>query len=63
MFEKLDVYQKAVTFADEIAALTQGYPRGYGFLREWVLYKARSEELLLRHLPRASHARAAPQLE
>jgi hypothetical protein len=28
MFENLDVYQKAVTFADEIAALTQGFPRG-----------------------------------
>jgi four helix bundle protein len=32
MFEKLEVYQKAVDFADEIAALTEGFPRGYGFL-------------------------------
>lgn len=34
MFEKLEVYQKAVTFADEIAALTQSFPRGYGFLSD-----------------------------
>ncbi len=32
MFEKLEVYQKAVDFADETAALTEGFPRGYGFL-------------------------------
>jgi four helix bundle protein len=32
MFEKLDVYQKAVDFADEVACLTEGFPRGYGFL-------------------------------
>ena len=32
MFEKLEVYQKAVDFADQIAALTEGFPRGYGFL-------------------------------
>ena len=32
MFEKLEVYQKAVDFADEIAALTEGFPRGYRFL-------------------------------
>ena len=32
MFEKLEVYQKAVDFADEIAALTESFPRGYGFL-------------------------------
>ena len=32
MFEKLEVYQKAVDFADEVAALTEGFPRGYGFL-------------------------------
>lgn len=31
MFEKLEVYQKAVDFADEIAALTERFPRGYGF--------------------------------
>jgi four helix bundle protein len=32
MFEKLEVYQKAVDFADETAAMTEGFPRGYGFL-------------------------------
>ncbi len=32
MFEKLEVYQKAVDFADEIASLTEGFARGYGFL-------------------------------
>jgi len=32
MFEKLQVYQKAVDLADEIASLTEGFPRGYGFL-------------------------------
>ena len=32
MFEKLEVYQKAGDFADEVAALSEGFPRGYGFL-------------------------------
>ncbi len=32
IFEKLEVYQKAVDFTDEVAALTEGFPRGYGFL-------------------------------
>src|SRR5208282_6050997 len=32
LFEKLEVYQKAVDFADEVAAMTEGFPRGYGFL-------------------------------
>ncbi len=32
MFENLDVYQKAVDFADQIAGLTQEFPRGYFFL-------------------------------
>lgn len=32
MFEKLEVYQKAVSFADQIASLTQEFPRGFGFL-------------------------------
>jgi four helix bundle protein len=36
MFEKLEVYQKAVSFADEIAALTETFPRGYGFLVDQV---------------------------
>ena len=34
MFEKLEVYQKAVAFADHIAALTEAFPRGYGFLSD-----------------------------
>jgi hypothetical protein len=33
-FEKLLVYQKAVDFADHIAALTETFPRGYGFLAD-----------------------------
>lgn len=34
MFEKLEVYQKAVSFADEIAALCESFPRSYGFLAD-----------------------------
>lgn len=34
MFEKLAVYQKSVTLADTIAALTQELPRGFGFLSD-----------------------------
>jgi four helix bundle protein len=34
MFEKLEVYQKAINFADEIAALTSEFPRGYYFLSD-----------------------------
>lgn len=32
MFENLQVYQKAVDLADRVAALTEGFPRGYYFL-------------------------------
>lgn len=32
MFENLEVYQKAVDFADSVTALTESFPRGYGFL-------------------------------
>ena len=32
MFENLQVYQKAVDLADQIASLTEGFPRGYYFL-------------------------------
>ena len=42
MFEKLDVYQRAVDFADEIASLTEAFPRGYGFLVEQLNRAARS---------------------
>lgn len=31
-FEKLIVYQKAIDFADKVCALTESFPRGYGFL-------------------------------
>lgn len=31
LFENLEVCQKAVDFADEFAALTKTFPRGYGF--------------------------------
>ena len=31
-FEKLLVYQKAVDFADRALAITEQFPRGYGFL-------------------------------
>jgi len=34
MFEKLEVYQKAVNLADQVAALTQNFPRGFGFLAD-----------------------------
>jgi len=34
MFEKLEVYQKAVDFADLILPLTEQFPRGYGFLAD-----------------------------
>ncbi len=34
MFENLTVYQKAVDFADQIAGLTGGFPRGYYFLTD-----------------------------
>src|SRR5437868_4174589 len=32
MFENLEVYQKAVDLADSIAELSDGFPRGYGFV-------------------------------
>src|ERR1700744_5733359 len=32
MFENLQVYQRAVDLADRIAALSEGFPRGYYFL-------------------------------
>lgn len=31
-FERLDVYQKAVDFADAVCTHTEAFPRGYGFL-------------------------------
>lgn len=33
-FEKLHVYQRAVDFADAVAGLTEGFPRGHGFLAD-----------------------------
>ena len=35
-FEKLLVYQKAITFADQICTLTRNLPRGYFFLADQV---------------------------
>ncbi len=32
MFENLEVYQKAVAFAGDVAWLTELFPRGYYFL-------------------------------
>jgi four helix bundle protein len=34
MFENLQVYQKAVDLADQIATLTESFPRGYFFLAD-----------------------------
>jgi hypothetical protein len=34
MFEKLEVYQKAVDFAERIISLTEHFPRGYYFLSD-----------------------------
>ena len=33
-FEKLIVYQKAISYADGICAITEKFPRGYGFLSD-----------------------------
>ena len=33
-FEKLNVYQKSVAFANDICSLTQSFPRGYFFLTD-----------------------------
>ncbi len=33
-FEKLIVYQKAISYADCICAITEKFPRGYGFLSD-----------------------------
>lgn len=35
-FEKLQVYQKAVAFADTVCTLTKDFPRGYFFLADQV---------------------------
>jgi len=34
MFENLQVYRKAVDFTDRIISVTEGFPRGYGFLAD-----------------------------
>ena len=34
MFENLDVYQKAVDFADQVITTTKDFPRGYYFLTD-----------------------------
>lgn len=33
-FEKLEVYQKAVSFADRVCQATDAFSRGYGFLSD-----------------------------
>jgi len=33
-FEKLGVYQRAVSFADAVCTLTRGFPRGYFYLAD-----------------------------
>ena len=34
IFEKLQVYQKAIAFADDVCTLTRSFPRGYFFLAD-----------------------------
>lgn len=34
MFEKLEVYQKAVNLADQVVVLTESFPRGFGVLAD-----------------------------
>jgi len=34
MFEKLDVYQKAINFTDKVTILSEKFPRGYYFLTD-----------------------------
>lgn len=34
LFEKLDVYQKAITFADKITTLTESFPKGNYYLAD-----------------------------
>ncbi|MEX0679477.1 MAG: four helix bundle protein [Pirellulales bacterium] len=41
-FEKLQVYQKAITFADKICTLTRDLPRGYFFLADQLNHAALS---------------------
>jgi hypothetical protein len=37
MFERLEVYQKAVDFTDRVTALTEQFARGYAFIAvPWV---------------------------
>jgi four helix bundle protein len=36
MFERLEVYQKAVDFAEAVGILTEGFPRGKGYLHNQV---------------------------
>ncbi len=35
-FEKLQVYQKSIAFADNICTLTRDFPRGYFFLADQI---------------------------
>ena len=49
MFENLAVYQKAVSFAEKAAALTEGFPRGYGFLADQLNRAALSIAMSMLH--------------
>lgn len=33
-FEKMIVYQKAISYADQTCSITEKFPRGYGFLSD-----------------------------
>jgi len=45
MFENLDVYRKAVDFADEITSVTAEFPRGFYFLADQLNRAALSDRL------------------
>jgi len=44
-FEKLNVYQKAIDFANAACDLTRGFPRGYFFLADQFNRAARSSPI------------------
>lgn len=60
-FEKLHVYQKAVSFADEVCTLTRNLPRGYFFLGDQLNRAALSiAEILLKATAASPRLIAAP---
>ena len=50
-FEKLQVYQKAITFADAVCTLTKGFARGYFFLANQLNRAAASIVVAVAMLP------------